>query len=117
MTRNEVFDELFSPVSEESEQLTLDFLILLCCSSNILLRRQLEDQLPGGKFHQTSAELLNETRGAPKHNIVSKRDFAKLDAQLLRKLNLSTIAASGFALQTTKHHYILTGCPMKRNIT
>ncbi len=93
VTKNAIYHELFQ--SEETDELTLDFLRLLCSSSAVLLRRQLDEQLPGGKFYSPSAEILRETQGAPKHNIISERDFAKLGAQLLRKPNMSTIAASG----------------------
>ena len=60
-----------------------------------MLERQLVDQLPGGKFYLPNDTVINETKSAPKHNIIRERDFAQLDRKLQEKPNISTIGLTG----------------------
>ena len=78
--------------------MTEDCLRLLACSFAVLIDRQLEDQLPGGKFHQPSQKILSETRNAPRHNMLTERYFAQLGRKLEQKPNISTVAMSGCIL-------------------
>ena len=96
VTKDDIYAELFEDaMDEELDSLTEECLRLLSCACAILLRRQLHDQLPDGKYYQPSGELLEATVGVPKHNIISERDFAQLDRQLLQKPVASTVALSG----------------------
>ena len=95
VTKDEVYHRLFDPQPPEIEDLTGDCLRLICCNAAILLKRQLQDQLPGGIFYQPSEELLRQTATAPAHNIVSERDFAQLDRQIREKPSISTVSMSG----------------------
>ena len=96
VTKDEIYDELLKDTMDsELDDLTEECLGLLCCSSAILLHRQLQDQLPGGKHHQPSQEVMGETTGAPKQNIISECDFAQLDRQLDHKPSISTVSVSG----------------------
>ena len=94
VTKDEIYDELMKE-NEELDELTEECLQVLCCSCAILLKRQLKDQLPDGKYYKPSAEVMEETANAPKENIISERDFAHLDRQLKQSPSISTVAVSG----------------------
>ena len=74
VTKNEIYEELMKE-NKELDDLTEECLRVLCCSCAILLKRQLKDQLPGGKYYKPSDEIMEETAGTPKENIISERDF------------------------------------------
>ena len=94
--KDEVYNELFKETNdEEIDSVTEHCLRILSCSAAILLRCQLEDQLPGGKFYSPSAEIFMETRTTPKHNIICEHDFAHLDRKLKECPQISNIALSG----------------------
>ena len=94
--KDDIYHELFKETNDdELDSLTENCLRILCCSGAILLRRQLEDQLPGGKYFSPSPEVMNETRNTPKHNIICERDFAQLDRQLKERPQAASIALSG----------------------
>ncbi len=96
INKDAVYHELFCDTGDdELDVLTLDCLRLLSCSSCILLTRQLEDQLPGGKYHLPSDDIMSETAKAPLHNMLTERDFAHLDRKLRESPNMSTVALSG----------------------
>ena len=65
VTKDEICEELFKDTDSETESLTEQCLRLLVCSSAIL-QRQLEDQLPGGKFFAPSSDIMVETAKGPK---------------------------------------------------
>ena len=94
--KDDVYNELFKDSEDvELDTLTEDCLRILCCSFAILMKRQLQSQLPGGEHYIPSAKVRNETENAPNHNILTERDFVKLDAIITQKPNISTIARSG----------------------
>jgi len=86
---------LFESQGEELDNLTLMCIKMLCISMAVLIKRQLKDQLPGGKFHKPSPAVLEETSKCPATNLITERDFAHLDRQLKEKPNISTIAVTG----------------------
>ena len=94
VTKDEIYKELMKE-NEELDDLTEECLRVLCCSCSILLKHQLKDQLPGGKYHKASEDIMEDTAGTPKENIISERDFAQLDRLLDKSPATSTIAASG----------------------
>ena len=94
VTKDEIYEELMKE-NEELDDLTEECLQVLCCSCAILFKHQLKDQLPGGKYYRPSDEIMEETAGTPKENIISEHDFAQLDRLLDRSPTTSTIAASG----------------------
>ena len=94
--KDDIYDELFKETNDdELDSLTENCLRILCCSGAILLRHQLEDQLPGGKYFSPSPEVMNETRNTPKHNIICECDFSQLDRQLKERPQTGSIALSG----------------------
>ena len=74
VTKDEIYEE-FMRENEELDELTEECLHVLCCSCAILLKRQLKDQLAGGKYYRPSEETMEETVGTPKENIISERDL------------------------------------------
>ena len=96
ITRDDVYESLLSDTHDpELDTLTQQCLELFCCSFFILLERQLVDQLPGGKFYLPNDTVINEIKSAPKHNIITERDFAQLGRKLQEKPNISTIGLTG----------------------
>jgi aspartyl-tRNA synthetase len=102
ITKDDVYTSLFQETSEELQDLTEECLQMLCSSMQILLRRQLADQLEGGKFSVPSPDIREETSNVPVHNILSERDFSHLDRLVTSKPNISAIASSS-AIQFCKN--------------
>ena len=46
--------------------------LCLLCSCSILLKWQLQDQLPDGKYNSPGEKVMGETAGVPKQNIISE---------------------------------------------
>ena len=96
VTKDEIYEELLKETGNKVlDELTEECLLLLCCSCSILLKQQLQDQLPEGKYYSPSEKVMEETAGVPKQNIISERDFAQLDRQHDQKQNVSTAAVNG----------------------
>ena len=75
VTKDEIYEELMKE-NEELDDLREECLRVLCCSCAILLKCQLKDQLPGGKYYKPNNEIMEETAGTPKENIISECYFA-----------------------------------------
>ena len=61
---------------------------------------------PGGKYDNPSIQLTTETKSVLKTNVISERDFAKLDRLLREKPNATTLCLDGmilFANNQTSH--------------
>ena len=96
VTKDEIFDELFRSTNDlDLDILTQECLEMICCCCLVVIVRQLEDQLPGGKYYQPSQELLDETALCQRTNILSERDFAQMDCKVKQKQNISVVAACG----------------------
>ena len=72
---------LFAECDENVHRHTKMCLKMLCISLALLIKRQLIDQLPGGKFHKPSPQILHETSRCPTTNLITERDFAHLDRE------------------------------------
>ena len=73
VTKDVIYEELLKETGNKVlDELTEECLHLLCCSSAILLKRQLQDQLPDGKYYCPSEKIMQETAGVPKQNIISE---------------------------------------------
>ena len=69
----EIYEELLKETGNKVlDKLTEECLRLLCCSCSILLKRQLQDQLPEGKYYSPSEKVMEETAGVPKQNVISE---------------------------------------------
>lgn len=69
----------------EFDGLTKVALELVCLEMLILVERQGETQLPGGKYHNPSSTLKASASNVPKTNVVGERDMAILDNLLREK--------------------------------
>ena len=67
-------------------------------SLTVLVSHLLEDHLPGGVLDSPSEELRRETASVPNSNVISERDFAKLDRFLREKPNATTLSLEGLIL-------------------
>ena len=79
LSKDVVFDTLFAETNDpELDLLTQECLELICCCCVTMINRQLKDQLPGGKYHQPSTDVMKETEKCHTTNILSERDFAQI---------------------------------------
>ena len=85
---------LCTPISEYDSTVQ-EILQVLFCAFSALLHRLLKDHLPGGDLDMPSDQLLVETRSVPNSNVISERDFAKLDQLLQEKPNATTLSLEG----------------------
>ena len=65
-----------------------------------MVSRLVEDQLPGGMYHDPSAGLIAETKSVPTTNVIRERDFGKLDRFLREKPNASTLSLEAMIMFT-----------------
>ena len=75
-----------------------ELLEILCKAFSALLSRLVQDHLPGGAHCNPSVELINETKSVSKTNVVSERDFGKLDRLLREKPNATTLSLEAMIL-------------------
>ena len=93
--KDDVFEELFKPVTTEMETLTKECLELLCFHLHSLVKRQVVDQLPGGKYSLPSEEVLKATKSCPTTNRAGEKDFSDLDREVNRAPQRSPNHISG----------------------
>ena len=93
--KDDIFEELFKPVTTEMETLTKECLELLCFHLHSLVKRQVVDQLPGGKYSLPSEEVLKATKSCPTTNRAGEKDFSDLDREVNRAPQRSTNHISG----------------------
>lgn len=82
------------------DSLTQEMLQIIFHAFSALLSRLVCDHLPGGVLDEASTSLESETQSVPKTNVVSERDFAKLDCFLHEKPNASTLSLEALILFT-----------------
>ena len=64
----------------------------------VCITRQLEDHLPGGKYHDPGDDLVKETQTCPKDNVPAERMFAGLDYLKRKSPNMSALSMQGVLL-------------------
>ncbi|XP_065893139.1 uncharacterized protein [Dysidea avara] len=94
--KDEIWNQLITPT--EFDYVTQEVLEVLCHSFSALLSRLVEDHLPGGTHYAPSAQLTVETVSVSKSNVVSERDFGKLDRLLREKPNATTLSLEAMVL-------------------
>lgn len=94
--KDQIWDHLLAPT--EHDTVTQEVLEILCHAFSALLSRLVQDHLPGGTHYNPSAKLTSETKSVPKTNVVSERDFGKLDHLLREKPNASTLSLEAMIL-------------------
>ena len=86
-----LFDKIFADSGDvELDSLTQQALEILMNGLLILLERQAQDQLPGGKYFETDPVTSKSASNVPTTNKVSESDFAILD-MLVRQKPSATI--------------------------
>ncbi len=109
---------MYEVVSDEVETNTEQAISIILHNIYVRIMRQLEDHLPGGKFHMASDTLRGETKTCPKHNVASERIFAGLDYLKRKSPNISTFSMQGILLWTTnKTSEYLNACDQKTRDT
>ena len=95
-TKDEIWYRLIA--STDHDATAQELLEILCNAFSALLSRLVQDHLPGGAHCNPSAELINETKSVSKTNVVSERDFGKLDRLLREKPNATTLSLEAMIL-------------------
>ena len=94
-----VYDSLFADTDDaELDTLTQEALEISMTSLLLILERQAQDQLPGGKYWEPSESLKQSTSNVPTTNVVSERDFAILDMLVRQKPNATTLALESLTM-------------------
>ena len=94
--KDQIWDHLLAPTGHDA--VTQEVLEILCHVFSALLSRLVQDHLPGGTHYNPSAKLTSETKSVSKTNVVSERDFGKLDCLLREKPNASTLSLEAMIL-------------------
>ena len=97
-TKDHIFESLVAPSVYDAT--TEEILKILLSAFSSLISRLVEDQLTGGKYHNPSARLIAETKSVPTTNVISERDFGKLDRFLREKPNASTLSLEAMIMFT-----------------
>ena len=94
--KDEIYVELFTATNDPLlDTLTIECLEVISCTCSLMVKSQLHDQLPGGKYENPSASIREGISNCPRTNMISERDFAQFDQKLTQKPTISTIAACG----------------------
>lgn len=95
-----IYDSLFKEheVDPESEALCVQAMELISCAVLLILERQCKDQLPGGKYWQTSTSFQERYENVPTTNLVGERDFAQLDLLIRTKPAARTVTLESLVM-------------------
>ena len=96
--KNGVFSSLFLTENNENEEMTKQAIKLLSISLAILLKRQVQDHLPGGALDKPSEKLKDELKNCPSTNLATERDFSHLDRIIAAKPNITLITLTGITM-------------------
>ena len=91
-----IWQHLITP--SEYDPLVLVILQTLFHAFSALVARLVDDHLPGGKHDEPTPQLEVQTASVPKTNVISERDFAKLDRLLREKPNATTLSLEAMVL-------------------
>ena len=80
INRDELYESLFKETHDnELDCITIQALEQIFLAILIILERQADDQLIGGKYSNPSDDLLQRSSNVPSHNKASESDFGLLD--------------------------------------
>ena len=103
VTKDKMYETSFQKTGNAFlDSLTQECFEIMCCSCSLMVKHQLKDQLPGGKYYKPSKEIMSDLKHCPITNIVSERDFATYDQKMTQKPTLSDIAACGVIMFNNK---------------
>ena len=77
-----LYESLLREGSPQFDALTQSALEIICGGLLLILERQANDQLPGGKYWNPDEQLIHQASNVPTTNTISERDFAQLDILL-----------------------------------
>ena len=95
-TEDVIWQHLITP--SEHDPLVLVIIQTLFHAFSALISRLVDDHLPGGKYDEPTSQLQVQTASVPKTNVISERDFARLDRLLREKPNASTLSLEAMVL-------------------
>ena len=91
--KDDVYEALFIPTEDpDFDSITQQALELLMHGLLLILERQAQDQLPGGKYWNPSKTEKTISSTVPATNMASERDFAHLDLLIRTKPNATTLS-------------------------
>ena len=91
-SKDEVYQCLFADCSDpQIEGLTIQALEMASCAMLLILNRQCQDQLPGGKYWDLPESTAAMFPNVPSTNMIGERDFAVLDCLVRQKSNVRAI--------------------------
>ena len=115
--KNDIHEALYADVDEDTEFNTRHAVSIILHNLFVCITRQLEDHLPGGKYHKPGDNVIKETKTCPKDNVAGERVFAGLDYLKRKSPNISALAMQGVLLWSmNKTSTFLNECsPPKRD--
>ena len=91
--KDAIYDALFEATEDtDFDSLTQQALEMLMHGRILILERQAQDQLPGGKYSNPSESEKIISSNVPSTNMASERDFAILDLLIRSKPHATTLA-------------------------
>lgn len=98
--RDSLHRTLYETVDVDVEFNTKQALSIALHNIYVCIVRQLEDHLPGGKFHEISEDstLSYETQSCPKDNVAAERIFDGVDYLKRKSPNMSALAMQGILM-------------------
>ena len=99
--KDEVYNALFAPQSEQLDQFTQIALEIIMGNFCLTIARQMESVLEGN-LHDPSDELREETKNAPTTNAASKRIFSSFDRFIRERPHATTLNLESTILKQTK---------------
>ena len=93
ISKDDVYECLIAPTENPVLETYTQMALELCFGGMLLiLERQANDQLPGGKYWDIEQRTLDRVSSVPSTNTASERDFAQLDMLMRAKPSASTVA-------------------------
>ncbi len=100
--KDKLFEALFEQHDPEFDAMTALAIEVAAAEMLILVERQAESQLPGGKYADPTPNQINIAKNVPRNNNLSERDMASLDAKLRHKPGATTDNIETNMWQTNK---------------
>jgi hypothetical protein len=94
ITKDPVYETLFQ-TNIALDEMTKNALTAICKHICPMLKRQLVDQLPGGKYYIPENDIKTQRVPVPKTNRIAEADFSPLDRLQKNASQKSTLAKSG----------------------
>ena len=91
--KDAIYNAIFEATGDANfDALTQQALEMLMHGLLLILERQEQDQLPGGKYYNPTSSVKSMSSNVPTTNMASERDFAILDLLIRSKPHATTLA-------------------------